>query len=102
MVSTEFHTPLAVPLGTATTSALGVATLPYTATWRGPQHLVATAAIPGYATGGAHFVPNPPMVLGPIGQWLVVTLLGIVAVLWVILIGTLVRTLRSIRGPAVT
>ena len=115
VVSTEFHTPLSVPLGTATTSAQGVATLPYTATWRGDQHLVATAdgakatvtavatqAVPGYATGGAHFVPNPPLVLGPVGQWLVVVLLAIVAAIWAILIGTFVRTVRAIRRSTAT
>ena len=115
VVSTEFHTPLSVPLGTATTSALGVASLPYTATWRGAQHLVATAAgaratttavasafVPGYATDGARFVPNPPLVLGAVGQWLVLALLAIVATIWVILIGTFVRTLRAIRRSPAT
>lgn len=103
-------------LGSAATDAAGEATLTYRPTWTGSQALVATATSPGGSTLGpatASFTalsashPFAGTVEasrpdGVIGRWVAGVLLGVLAILWVTLVGVVVRAhlaLGSRSGP---
>ena len=112
----EFAGAPLLTLGSATTDAAGEATLTYRPTWAGRQAFVATATSPGGSTlgpvttsftalsathpfAGTLEASRPD---GVIGRWVAGVLLGALALLWVALIGLVVRVnlaLGSRHGP---
>lgn len=99
-------------LGSATTDAAGEATLTYRPTWAGRQALVATATSPRGGTLGPATTSFTALSAshpftgsveasrpdGVIGRWVAGVLLGVLALLWVTLVGLVVRVNLSL-GP---
>ncbi len=99
-------------IGTASTDAQGVASVDYVPTWTGAEQFVAHVAGPNGSVAAAttatyDVTVDPPGLpksiyeyqrpLSTTGHWLVVTLLTIVAIIWVLLLGSL--TLVVVRMP---
>jgi Ni/Fe-hydrogenase subunit HybB-like protein len=112
VVSHEFAGSGLMQVGTATTDAAGVAQIDYVPTWTGNEQFVARVAGPGgsvvaSATTTYTVTVDPPGLpksiyeyqrpLTTTGHWVVVTLLTIVAIIWVLLLGSL--TLVVVRMP---
>lgn len=112
VVSHEFAGSGLMQVGTATTDAAGVAHVDYVPTWTGKEQFVARVVDPGgsvaaSATATYTVTVDPPGLpksiyeyqrpLTTTGHWVVVTLLTIVAIIWVLLLGSL--TLVVVRMP---
>ncbi len=112
VVSHEFAGSGLMQVGKATTDAAGVAHVDYVPTWTGKEQFVAHVVGPGgsvaaSATTTYTVAVDPPGLpksiyeyqrpLSTTGHWVVVTLLAIVAVVWVLLLGSL--ALVVVRMP---
>ncbi|MDA8274705.1 MAG: polysulfide reductase NrfD [Actinomycetota bacterium] len=112
VVSHEFAGSGLMQVGTATTDAAGIAQVDYVPTWTGQEQFVARVVGPGgsvaaSATTTYTVTVDPPGLpksiyeyqrpLTTTGHWVVVTLLTIVAIIWVLLLGSL--TLVVVRMP---
>lgn len=104
VVTHEFSSSGLMQVGSATTDATGVATATYLPTWTGEEQFVAKVAGPdgsvaGTASATYNVLVDPPGLptsvyeyqrpLNTTGHWVVVTLLSIVAIVWVLLLGSL-------------
>ncbi len=112
VVPHEFAGSGLMQIGTASTDAQGVASVDYVPTWTGAEQFVAHVAGPNGSVAAAttatyDVTVDPPGLpksiyeyqrpLSTTGHWLVVTLLTIVAIIWVLLLGSL--TLVVVRMP---
>ncbi|CAB4871294.1 MAG: hypothetical protein F2793_03520 [Actinobacteria bacterium] len=100
-----------VPLGAMSTNATGAAAITYTAAVTGPRTIKATyfpVVLGDPVVGTTEFEvteavslysPTPPRLLATAGQTLALTLFGVVAIVFIILIAQVVRVRRSC-GPA--